>query len=116
EELRENACEHKRHAIGALMAKQVLEVALSARTKEEQIAVMRHYVLEFGQAMSRNAQLSNSLTANDPRKEEVDSEGCQASFVVSTLNGILSDAAPEPPHYLSKRPAAHPTIAGRLGQ
>jgi|ERR1700730_3541916 hypothetical protein len=115
EGLREKAREHKRHAIGVLVAKGTLEVILGARTKEEQINLMRHYVLEFGQAMSRNARLSNSLPDDDPRKEEVDSEGCQASFVVSTLNGILSDVVPEPP-YLSTGATAHPTMAGRLGQ
>jgi hypothetical protein len=98
-----------------LVAKGTLEVILGARTKEQQINLMRHYVLEFGQAMSRNARLSNSLRDDDPRKEEVDSEGCQASFVVSTLNGILSDVVPEPP-YLSTGATAHPTMAGRLGQ
>ena len=33
---------------------------------------MRHYVLEYGQSASRNAKLSNSLSDDDPRKEEVD--------------------------------------------
>src|SRR5262249_50242268 len=80
------------------------------------IALMRHYVLEFGQEMSRKAKLSNSLADDDPQKVEVDEEGFQASLVQSTLNGILSDVAPEPPHYLSSPPTAHPTMAGRLGQ
>jgi hypothetical protein len=116
ERFRERALEHKRHAIGALMAKKTLEIVLAAKTKEEQMALMRHYVLEFGQDMSRKAKLSNSLADDDPQKEEVDNAGCQASFVVSTLNDILSEVASEPPHYLSSAPTAHPTMAGRLGQ
>ena len=38
------------------------------------------------------------------------------SFVVSTLNGILSDVAPELRHHLSPPSTAHQTMAGRLGQ
>src|SRR5215813_4697061 len=114
--LRQKAREHKRDAIGALIAKKTLEVVLAAKTQKEQIALMRHYVLEFGQEMSRKAKLSNSLADDDPQKWEVDEDGFQASFVVYTLNGILSDVAPEPPHYLSPPSTAHPTMAGRLGQ
>jgi hypothetical protein len=116
ERFRQKAREHKRDAIGLLQAKNVLEIALAAKTKKEQIAVLRHYVLDFGQAASRQAKLSNSLADDDPRKAEADDEGFQASVVVSILNGILSDVAPEPPHYLSPTPTAHPTMAGRLGQ
>jgi hypothetical protein len=94
------AMEHKRDAFATLAAKYILEeVVLVARTKAEQIALMRHYVLEFGQEMRRKAKLSNSLADDDPQKWEVDEDGFQASVVVSTLNGILSDVAPEPPHY-----------------
>jgi hypothetical protein len=116
ESLRQHAHEHKRHAIGVLMAKKTLEVVLNASTKEEQIALMQHYVLEFGQVMSRNARLSNSLPDDDPRKEEIDDQGCEASFVVSTLNDILSDVAPQPSFNVSETPTTHPTIAGRLGR
>ena len=117
ERFRQKAMEHKRDAFAALAAKYILEeVVVAARTKAEQIALMRHYVLEFGQEMRRKAKLSNSLADDDPQKWEVDEDGFQASFVVSTLNGILSDVAPEPPHYLSPPSTAHPTMARRLGQ
>jgi hypothetical protein len=87
---------HKCHAIGVLMAKKVLEVTLSARTKDEQIALMRHYVLEFGQTMSRNARLSNSLADNDPRKEEVDDEGARPAswYPPSTASSVTSQPSP----------------------
>jgi hypothetical protein len=111
------AMEHRRDAFAALAAKYILEeLVLAARTKAEQIALMRHYVLEFGQEMRRKAELSNSLADDDPQKWEVDEDGFQASFVVSTLKGILSDVAPEPPHHLSPPSTARPTMAGRLGQ
>jgi hypothetical protein len=116
EGFRQKAREHKRDAIGLLMAKQILEIALAEKTKKEQIAVLRHYVLDFGQAASRQARLSNSLADDDPQKAEVDDEGFKATLVVSILNGVLSDVAPEPPHYLSTGSTAHPTMAGRLGQ
>ena|SRR6516165_6745037 len=106
EQFRQKAMEHKRDAFAALAAKYILEeVVLAARTKAEQIALMRHYVLEFGQEMRRKAKLSNSLADDDPQKWEVDEDGFQASFVVSTLNGILSDVAPEPPHYTLPSPS-----------
>src|SRR5262249_17927072 len=117
ERFRQKAMEHKRDAFAALAAKYILEeVVLAARTKAEQIALMRHYVLEFGQEMRRKAKLSNSLADDDPQKWEVDEDGFQASFVVYTLNGILSDVAPEPPHCLSPPSTAHPTLAAPLGQ
>jgi uncharacterized protein (DUF885 family) len=98
ERFRQKAMEHKRDAFAALAAKYILEeVVLAAR--KEQIALMRHYVLEFGQEMRRKAKLSNSLADDDPQEWEIDEDGVQASFVVSTLNGILSDVAAEPPHY-----------------
>ena len=50
------------------------------------------------------------------QKWEVDEDGFQAGFVVSSLNGILSDVAPELPHHLSPPSTAHQTMAGRLGQ
>ena len=106
EQFRQKAMEHKRDAFAALAAKYILEeVVVAARTKAEQIALMRHYVLEFGQEMRRKAKLSNSLADDDPQKWEVDEDGFQASFVVSTLNGILSDVAPEPPHYTLPSPS-----------
>ena len=106
ERFRQKAMEHKRDAFAALAAKYILEeVVVAARTKAEQIALMRHYVLEFGQEMRRKAKLSNSLADDDPQKWEVDEDGFQASFVVSTLNGILSDVAPEPPHYTLPSPS-----------
>ena len=86
EGLRQKAREHKCHAIGVLMAKKVLEVALNARTKEEQIALMQHYVLDFGQDMSRNARLANSLPDDDPRKEEVDDTPAPPHALVVALN------------------------------
>jgi len=117
EQFRQKAMEHKRDAFAALAAKYILEeVVVAARTKAEQIALMRHYVLEFGQEMRRKAKLSDSLADGDPQKWEIDEDGFQASFVVSTLNSILSDVAPEPPHYLSPPSTAHPTMARRLGQ
>jgi hypothetical protein len=116
ERFRQKAMEHNKQAIGALMAKQTLEVVLAARTEAEQIALMQHYVLEFGQEMSRKAKLSDSLADDDPQKQEVDDSGWQASFVATTLNRILSHVAPEPPVYLSPPSTAHPTMAGRLGQ
>ena len=117
ERFRQKAMEHRRDAFAALAAKYILEeLVLTARTKAEQIALMRHYVLEFGQEMRRKAELSNSLADDDPQKWEVDEDGFQASFVVSTLKGILSDVAPEPPHHLSPPSTTRPTMAGRLGQ
>ena len=117
ERFRQKPMEHRRDAFAALAAKYILEeLVLAARTKAEQIALMRHYVLEFSQEMRRKAELSNSLADDDPQKWEVDEDGFQASFVVSTLKGILSDVAPEPPHHLSPPSTARPTMAGRLGQ
>jgi hypothetical protein len=89
------------------------------KLKAQHIALMQHYVLEFGQSMSRNAKLSNSLPEGDPQKEEIDNHGFSESFVVSTLNGILSDIGADARGKISpsaSKPAVHPTIAGRLGQ
>ena len=97
ESFRRKALEHKRDAFAALTAANTLKVILDQRTKKEQIALMRHYVLEFGQSASR------------------DDDAQSATFVVSTLNGILSDIAPAPA-YVSPSTTVHPTIAGRLGQ
>lgn len=104
ERFRRKASEHKRDAIAALTAANALKAALDRRTKAEQIAVMRHYVLEFGQSASRCAKLSNSLADDDPRKKEIDDDGFTASMVVSVLNGILSDVAPEPSGMLPAAP------------
>jgi hypothetical protein len=69
ERFRQKAMEHKRDAFAVLAAKYILEeVVLAARTKAEQIGLMRHYVLEFGQEMRRKAKLSNSLAEDDPQK------------------------------------------------
>jgi hypothetical protein len=42
-------------------------------------------------------------------------DGVSETFVVATLNGILSEVAPQPP-YVSPHRAAHPSMAGQLGQ
>lgn len=109
EKFRQKALEHKQGAIAALTAANTLKVVLTRRTKAQQIAVMRHYVLEFGQGQSRNARVANSLDDNDPQKEEVEQSGISASLVVAVLNGILSDIAP-PPFFTE-----HSSMAGRLG-
>jgi len=104
ERTRQKALQHKREALATLQAVQVLKVVLGKRMKAEQIAVMRHYVLEYGQSASRNAKLSNSLADDDPRKEEAEEDGLAATFVQSVLNSILSDIAPEPRGRLSTGP------------
>ena len=93
---RQKAREHKRDAIAALTAANTLKAILDQRTKAEQIALMRHYVLEFRQSASQNAKLSNSLADDDAQKAKVDDSGISDTFVVSTLNGILSDIPPDP--------------------
>jgi hypothetical protein len=115
ESFRRKALEHNRDAIAALTAAHTLKIILAARTKTEQIALMRHYVLEFGQQASRDAKLSKSLADDDPLKAKIDDSVSSSTFVVSTLNGILSDIAPAPA-YVSPSTTVHPTIAGRLGQ
>jgi hypothetical protein len=115
EQLRQTALKHKRDAIAALTAAQTLKVVLGARTKAEQITLMQHYVLEFGQSVSRNAKLSNNLADDDPQKEEVDRSGFTDSFVVAVLNEMLNDIAPAAAQ-VSPGPTAHPSMAGRLGQ
>jgi hypothetical protein len=115
EKFRQKALKDKHEAVAALTAAHTLKVILAARTKREQIALMRHYVLEFGQSASRHAKASNSLADDDPQKGEIDQSGFSDTFVVSILNGILSDIAPEPPH-VSPKATAHPSMAGRLGQ
>ena len=113
---RQKVLEHKRHAIASLTAANTLKAVLEhAKTDAERIALMRHYVLEFGQAASRNVKLSNSLADDDPRKEKVDQDGVSATFAVSTLNSILSDIAPAQA-YVPPGPTVHPTMAGRFGQ
>ena len=111
----QKALEHKRDAIAAITAAHTLKIILAARTKTEQIALMRHYVLEFGQQASRDAKLSKSLAYEDPLKAKTDDSVSSSTFVVSTLNGILSDIAPAPA-YVSPSTTVHATIAGRLGQ
>ena len=96
ESFRRKALEHNRDAIAALTAAHTLKIILAARTKTEQIALMRHYVLEFGQQASRDAKLSKSLADDDPLKAKIDDSVSSSTFVVSTLNGILSDIAPAP--------------------
>jgi hypothetical protein len=97
ERTRQKALEHKKEALATLQAAHVLKVVVDARTRAKQIAVMRHYVLEYGQSASRNAKLSNTLADDDPRKEDAEENGLTATFVQSVLNSILSDVAPEPP-------------------
>jgi hypothetical protein len=113
ERMRQKALEHKQEALATLHAVQVLKVVLGTRTKAEQIAVMRHYVLEYGQSASRNARLSNSLADDDARKEEAEEAGLAATFVQSVLNSILTEVAPEPPGRLS---TAQLSMAFRIGQ
>jgi hypothetical protein len=109
--------EHKQHAVAALTTAAALKAVLDGGTKAEQIALMQRYVLEFGQSRSRNARLSNSLSDDDPHKEKVDQDLVSATFVVSILNSILDDIAPEPPGQMSSsKITVQPTMAGRLGQ
>jgi hypothetical protein len=114
-EMRQRALEHKHDAMAAFTGVAALKAILGARTKAEQIALMRHYVLEFGQSASRNAKLSSSLADDDPEKEKADQSGLSGTFVVSLLNSILSEVAPAPA-YAPSGFAAHPSMAGRLGQ
>lgn len=104
ERTRQIALEHKKEALATLQAAQVLKVVVDKRTRAAQIAVMRHYVLEYGQSAIRNARLSNSLADDDPRKEVAEDDGLAATFVQSVLNSILSDVAAEPPGRLSLGP------------
>jgi len=89
------ALEDKQNAIAVLTAAHTLKVILAAKTTKEQIALMQHYVLEFGQDAARSAKLSHSLNDNDPQKGEMDQRGAADGFVVSVLNGILSEVAPQ---------------------
>jgi hypothetical protein len=114
-QLRQKARKHRGEAIGVLTAVHTIKVAAAAATQAEQVALLRHYVLEFGQAASRKAKQSNSLEDDDPRKEDLDEEGTQDSFVVATLNRILNDITPSP-EYIPPRAAAHLSMTGRLGQ
>jgi hypothetical protein len=91
----EDESEDMRDAIAGLTAANTLKVALDQRTKAKQIAILRHYVLEFGKDINRCAKLSSSLADDDLRKKQADNRGFTASFVVTILNGILSDVAPE---------------------
>jgi hypothetical protein len=120
ERFRQKAREHKRDAIAALTASSTLKAVLNhGRTRKDQIRLMQHYVLEFGQAQSRNARLSNSLADDDPRKEKVDQDGFTETFVVSTLNEILGEVASQSSGQVQMQPLvsnAQPTMAGRLGQ
>jgi hypothetical protein len=100
----QKALAHKQEALATLQAAEVLKFVVGVKTKTEQIAVMRHYVLEYGQSASRNARLSNSLADDDPRKEDAEEDGLAATFVQSVLNSILSDVAPEPLGRLSAGP------------
>ncbi len=104
ERTRQNALAHKKEALATLQAAQVLKVVVDKRTRAEQVAVMRHYVLEYGQSASRNARLSNSLADDDTRKEDDEEDVLAATFVQSVLNSILSDVAPEPLGRLSLGP------------
>jgi hypothetical protein len=104
ERTRQIALEHKKEALATLQAAQVLKVIVDKRTRAEQIAVMRHYVLEYGQSAVRNARLNDSLADGDPRKEDADDDGIAATFVQSVLDSILSDVAAEPPERLSLGP------------
>jgi hypothetical protein len=94
---RQKAMEHKRHAIAVLTAANTLKAVLAERTEAEQVSLMRHYILEFGPWVSRNAKLRNSLPEDDLRQQKLDQDRLSAAFVVSILNGILRDIAIESP-------------------
>jgi len=109
------ALEDRQNAIAVLTAAHTLKVILAARTKKEQIALMQHYVLEFGQDATRSAKLSHGLSDKDPQKDEIDQRGVADGFVVSVLNGILCEVAPQG-RYLSANGGAQPSILSRVGQ
>ena len=96
ERFQQKASEDKRDAIAGLTAANTLKVVLDQRTKATQIAMLRHYVLDFDKAMNRSAKLSSSLADGDPRKKDADDDGFTASFVITILNGIISEVASEP--------------------
>ena len=113
-QLQRRALEDKQNAIAVLTAAHTLKVILASKTTKEQIALMQHYVLEFGQDATRSAKLSHSLSDNDPQKGEMDQRGAADGFVVSVLNGILSEVAPQG-RYVSPN-GSQPSIPSRLGQ
>jgi len=104
ERTRQKALEHKKEALATLQAVAVLKVVVDTRTRAKQIAVMRHYVLEYGQSASRNAKLSNTLADDDPRKEDAEDDGLAATFVQSVLNSIFCFVIPGPPRRLPVGP------------
>ena len=117
DELQKKAREHKRDGMAAVMAFLTLKAVLDhGKTEAQQISLMQHYVLEFGQSMSRNVKLSNSLPEDDPEQEKIDQDGFSASFVVNTLNEILGDIEADSRRQTASKAAAHPTMAGRFGQ
>jgi hypothetical protein len=94
EGLHRKALEHEQNGRAAFLATATLKAVLSTgRTKADQIALMRHYVLEFSQSASRNARAANRLEDDDPQKGKIDQKGASAS-VVAVLSGILADVAP----------------------
>jgi len=113
-QLQRRALEDRQNAIAVLTAAHTLKVILAAKTKNEQIALMQHYVLEFGQDATRSAKLSHSLNDNDPQKGEMDQRGVADGFVVSVLNGILAEVAPQG-RYVSPN-GGQPSIPSRLEQ
>jgi hypothetical protein len=105
----------KQNTIAVLTAVHTLKVILAAKTEQEQIALMQHYVLEFGQDATRSAELRNSLSDDDPQKGAIDQRGVADGFVVSVLNGILCEVAPQG-RYVSPNGGAQPSIPSRVEQ
>jgi hypothetical protein len=109
------ALKDKQNAVAALTAAHTLRIILAAKTEKEQIALMQHYVLEFGQDATCSAKLSHGLSDSDPRKGEMDQRVVANGFVVSVLNDVLSEVAPQG-RYVSANGGAQPSILSRLGQ
>jgi hypothetical protein len=93
---RRRAVEAERAGRSFLLAAETLEAVIKQPTKAEMIALMKRYVLEFGQDHAEQARLYNR-TAGDREKEQIETKGLQSAFVVRVLNEILAESKDDLP-------------------
>ncbi len=106
----QKALEDDQQGYAAMLAATVLGAILDGKSKTEQIARMRQYVLEYSKYASRFAKAFSTLADDYPQKQEVEQDGLAAAYVVAVLNSILSDIGP------SSSSDVQSSMAGRHGQ
>jgi hypothetical protein len=84
------ALEFEREGRSFILAAKTLQAVIDQPTKAEMIALMKRYVLEFGDHMAEQARLS-ARTADDREEEQIDTKGLQCAVVVAALKEILGE-------------------------